>query len=110
MWQTHIDIQLPETHLGAGDCGRDVHFGESDLWCLADFEFNKYYWEHFLLWQTHIDIQLPEMHLGTGDCGRDVHFGESDVRCFEFDQNYLELINIIQNWTNVINVYFNPWS
>ena len=27
----HRYIQLPETHPGAGDCGRDVHFGESDL-------------------------------------------------------------------------------
>ena len=55
--------------------------------------------------QTHIDIQLPETHPGAGDCGRDVHFGESDLWCFEFDQNYLELINIIQNLANMIYVY-----
>ena len=58
-----------------------------------------------------IYIQLPEKHLGAGDYGRDVHFGESDLRCltdFEFDQYFLELINIIQNCKNMINMYCNP--
>ena len=75
MWQKHIDIQLPEKHPGAGDYGRDVHFGESDLQCLADFEFNKYYWEltniiqnhHFLFIEEQMLFKWPKNHWEPSD-------------------------------------------